>query len=573
MKNQIIKTFGEDYLPADLDQIPGEVNIVRVLSVNYLHIRFKNGDDIYLTKYSLPNYKILMPENYWTDKKWFKNNSERLDGTSSIYRIKTKKIAGKHKEIVLKWNRMGQDIPGERDNDNLLHAEFNSPFEEFALLEELRNTRYESPGIIRTQLPLAIYVPSKNVQFWQTGRKEHKIHKKIKNHFDIKLDMNRSYAVIFGWIKGFDAVEVNKKGLLDKKALGRLTLKVENDMKKKGFIIIDRKPHHIIVKVNKDNKLIQDKKENILYAVIDYELLGRTPEREKNTRNIKREQYLEKQAHRYKVNIKDNKFPPNLFPIEILGVQYVFGHIESTNGMLWVVGKDPILYDYFLPERWENNPKIKLSDIHEIYHAITKENINIVWKVSRVGERPNKKYLKGDKRRILKYGYNSPFEEVNIAIELSKKRVRTIYPRAIYMTGKKITDSNLIFDNSRYKSHKHFITPNGIPILNNNNSYIIIWGYWNGPDEKLVKEDKNYYKPIDVFQAYQNEIIDHDQFNTLIKRKKEKLTEAGFEDLNFKSSHLLLSLDQNGSLIIDDSGMPEERICNFELIRRLEKQL
>ena len=143
MKNQIIKTFGEDYLPADLDQIPGEVNIVRVLSVNYLHIRFKNGDDIYLTKYSLPNYKILMPENYWTDKKWFKNNSERLDGTSSIYRIKTKKIAGKHKEIVLKWNRMGQDIQGERDNDNLLHVEFNSPFEEIALLEELRNTRYE----------------------------------------------------------------------------------------------------------------------------------------------------------------------------------------------------------------------------------------------------------------------------------------------------------------------------------------------------------------------------------------------------------------------------------------------
>ena len=89
MMNQIIKIFGKDYLPDELEKISGEVNVVRVLGVNYFHIKLKNEDDIYLTKDGLKNYKILMPDNYWTDREWFKNNSERLNGTSAIYKIRS----------------------------------------------------------------------------------------------------------------------------------------------------------------------------------------------------------------------------------------------------------------------------------------------------------------------------------------------------------------------------------------------------------------------------------------------------------------------------------------------------
>ena len=42
------------------------------------------------------------------------------------------------------------------------------------------------------------------------------------------------------------------------------------------------------------------------------------------------------------------------------------------------------------------------------------------------------------------------------------------------------------FDDSRYENHKDIITPDGIPILMKDSDYIIIWGYWNGPDEMLV---------------------------------------------------------------------------------------
>ena len=36
--------------------------------------------------------------------------------------VRTKKINGTYKDIVIKWNRMGQDIPGEDDSDELINA-------------------------------------------------------------------------------------------------------------------------------------------------------------------------------------------------------------------------------------------------------------------------------------------------------------------------------------------------------------------------------------------------------------------------------------------------------------------
>jgi hypothetical protein len=570
MKNQIKKIFGENSVPHDLEKIPGTLNIIRALHVNYLHIKLANGDDLYLTKYGLPIYKNLMPENYWSDKKWLKNNSIKLSGTSSVYKIKTKEFSGRSREIVLKWNRMGQDVPGEWDIDNSMTTEFNSPFEEFSLLEELRNSRNEFPGIIRTQLPLAIFVPAGKVTLFRLGRKEYQLKKKIKNHLDIKLDFERNYSVIYQWIKGFDAVEAYKKGLLSEEEMGNLTLSVEKDMKKQGYIIKDRKPHHIILKKNKKGNLIKDKNKKLLYAVIDYELLTRTSDREKMIIKLKRQDYLVRQVNRFNISINNIQIPNYLHKVEFFGTTYISGHVESTNGHLWVVGYDPSLFDYFLPERWEHTPKNKLSDHHQIYHTVTKDKINFVWKSSKVGSKPNKKEFEINKNNIIRYGYNSPFEEISIALELNKKGIRIIYPRAIYMMGKKTIPHKILFDNHRYKTHKHFITFEGKHALRRGYNYITIWGYWNGSDEKLATKDADYYQSIDLLNAYEQEIITKDQFNLLLERKYEKLENAGFVDLNFKSKHLLLSLDKNNKLIYDESGLPEERICNFELIKKIE---
>ena len=80
-----------------------------VFGVQYLHLQLEDGSDLYLTEHGRRFSRHLLPENHWADKEWFARHSVRLRGTSAIYKITTKKVAGFDKDIVLKWNRMGQD--------------------------------------------------------------------------------------------------------------------------------------------------------------------------------------------------------------------------------------------------------------------------------------------------------------------------------------------------------------------------------------------------------------------------------------------------------------------------------
>ena len=49
--------------------------------------------------------------------------------------------------------------------------------------------------------------------------------------------------------------------------------------------------------------------------------------------------------------------------------------------------------------------------------------------------------------------------------------------------------SEYIADNRRYETHKSIVMPDGAPILEKNYNYIVIWGYWNGPDELIAVRD------------------------------------------------------------------------------------
>jgi len=42
---------------------------------------------------------------------------------------------------------------------------------------------------------------------------------------------------------------------------------------------------------------------------------------------------------------------------------------------------------------------------------------------------------------------------------------------------------------------------------------------------------------------------------------------VGVEDLNLTGAHFLISLDGSGSIIKDELGRPEMRICDFELLK------
>jgi hypothetical protein len=553
----------------DTEGIPNQfenITKIRLFGVDYQHLKLRGGDDLYVTQYGMSCIDNLLPENFWTDEAWFQNHSRRLRGTSTVYKVTTKEVAGRSKDIVIKWNRMGQDIPGSIDLKEL-NVEFNSPFEEFALVTEFRDINHESEGRIFTHKPLAIYVPMTHIDLERLGRKTYKMEAIISSHNGIELDIFRNYAVIYEWIKGIDAVQAFEQKFISENDMARLTLQSEQEAKRKGFMVGDSKPHHIIVRPNKDGKLARDRNGQILYAMVDFELLKRTPERERQVRKSKRQAYLEKQVHRFDVR-EPLDFPPNLKPVLIMGVDYVYGLVEETGGALWVVGKDPALFDYFLPEKWRETPRTKQSVFDQVYRTITKDNIQLVWKVSRVGELPDIDPFNEDENKILEYGYNSPFEEVALAIELNNIGVQTTYPRAIYMAASRSEMDESLCDDKRYKSHAHLVTPDGKSILRKNHDYIIFWGYWNGPDEVLAVRDESPCHGIDALLAYRKGFIDKEMYLKLMELTREKLTSIGIEDLNLRGKHILLSVDNSRRLVKNSDNIPEIRISNFELLKK-----
>ena len=57
----------------------------------------------------------------------------------------------------------------------------------------------------------------------------------------------------------------------------------------------------------------------------------------------------------------------------------------------------------------------------------------------------------------------------------------------------------------------------------------------------------------------------------VMRAAKRRLSAAGVEDLSLRGNHLLLSIDREQKLAVDDRNMPLMRICNFELLRKLEQ--
>lgn len=542
-----------------------------IFGVNYTHIQLDTHGDLYVTDFGIPFIDCLLPENYWLDKEWFRKNSAPLSGSSTLYKVTTRPVNQRSKEIVLKWNRMGQEVFGLEDEASMSEANFNSPFEEFSLVMELRRALRDSGTRLFTHKPLAIYTPAEKIEPSRTGRNQDTMRRLIETHGDIELDMHRTYAVIYEWLKGMDAIEAGEQGLLDDGGMRRLTLEAEKKLSRNGFLVRDRKPHHIIIRPVRSGGLLKNRAGDILYGLVDFELLSRTPDYEQRVKAVSRKEYLRRQRDRFSVSVP-RQLDRNLHHVNLMGVDYICGRAESTGGYLWVVGKDPQLFDYFLPERWEKTPRTRLSGHSEVYHTLTKDNINLVWKISNVGILPDMDPFKRDEKRIIEFGYNSPFEEIALAMILTRQGIATIYPRAIYMSGSKTFIYKDLVDRRRYESHRQHQTPEGSPVLRDDKDYVLIWGYWNGPDEKLADEDANYYHGISALRAFREDRISEETYMRLMEHIRKRLLDVGIEDLNLRGSHLLLSiLSSTGHLIMSSRNIPEIRISNFELLRQAQQ--
>jgi hypothetical protein len=558
--------------PPPAPSAPPDRKSVSLLGVDYVHVKSADGGDLYLTQFGLPFREHLQPEN-WYAREWFEAKRERLEGTGTVYKVPTRTVQGMTLTLVVKWSRVGELVPLDTLTFNkFIHAEFNSPFEEFSLLMELRKGDAGPSAIhVHTQRPLAIYVPNQRLELWQTGRSEDKIHAKLARHPGVELDILRQYVVLYGWIKGRDAVETadyfRLQGKTRAEFLARTTSLVTHELWQKGYRVIDMKPAHVILRPGPNRSLLRDRNGQFAYALVDYELLERTREHEQAVRTANRQLYLKHMARRFETDTA-KPLPDHLQASNILGVDYVFGRAESTGGLLWVAGRDPDLFNYFLPERWRRTPHKKLSSRNQIFYTRTKDNINLVWKVSRMGDPPWLTNPEADRRAARECGFNSPFEEFAFAFELTRSGVKTVYPRAIYMTGRKRGQLPQNADDRRYAAFAHLLTADGEPVVCKEYDYITIWGFWNGPDELLAAEESRSYHAVNARHAFANGMISTEMLADLMQTKANRLARCDFEDLNPKPDHLLISFDSSEKIVLGPEGKPEVRLCNFELIRR-----
>lgn len=251
-----------------------------IQGVDYYHTLTAERGDLFLTRYGLPFAEQLQPEQ-WLVNPWFEKHRRRLRGTSTIYRTQTQPVRGRALDLVVRFNRVGQDLPVDTvTRDCYTHAAFNSPFEEIATLMDLRRARFgPKRQRVPTKKPLAIYSPPTRIELWQSGRHESQIAAKQARLPEIQLDIHRPYILVYGWIKGIDvqdaADQFARGGASRESVLTGTMDEVETELKEAGFHVMDMKPAHIIIRFTETGHLLRHKDGRLVYALIDYELLER----------------------------------------------------------------------------------------------------------------------------------------------------------------------------------------------------------------------------------------------------------------------------------------------------------
>jgi hypothetical protein len=251
-----------------------------IKGVEYYQAKTTEGGDLFVTSFGLRFAAHLQPDN-WLDDQWFEAHRQRLRGTSAIYRSQTKRVEGRVLDLVVRFNRVGQDLPVDTlTRDIHTQAAFNSPFEEVAELVALRAQRIgPDRRRIFTKRPLAIYSPPTRVELWQSGRSESQIAAKQARVPEVELDIHRPYILVYGWIDGIDvqdaADQFGMGGASRQSLLADAMAEVEGELQQAGFRVLDMKPAHIVVRFTKGGQLLRRKDGRLVYALIDYELLER----------------------------------------------------------------------------------------------------------------------------------------------------------------------------------------------------------------------------------------------------------------------------------------------------------
>ncbi len=541
---------------------------VSAFGVDYVHFSPPEGGDLYITRFGWPFARRLLPSCWYTDE-WYARQGERLPGaTGHVYHVQTRPVDGGRADLVVKFSRVAQDVsivvetsfPEVVPPEVLAAARFNSPMEEFGLVMELRRRVFEPKAVrILTQRPLAIYAPAQEYQLWQLGRSTSWFHAHRQllaaDQEDavkaIELDIRRVYVLLYGWIKGLDAEQSWEAGDISEEEFLGLTPRVIRELKQNGFRVLDNKPKHFILRKRRaDGHVLRGRDGSALYGLVDFEFLQRTTEYQRvfKARRLERFQRLQTGAE----PAGETVAPSHLAAMRIFGVDYLYGVVQD-GGRLWVVGKSPDLFDFFVPDRWRRTARLKLSPVNEVYRTRTRDNIHVVYRRSRVGSQPRVDPLIEAGRKARAHGYNSPFEEVVIAERLRQFGVPTIFPRAVYRTGNPSTRAAYRKDPRRIADHAELRTTGDTsePILCADYDYYTIWGYFRGfgPGPDHAGEPGT-----DLEQARDAGLLSEADCGVVAGRVTRTLERLGMGDAQIAGEDIQIYLDLEGHVHRDARG-------------------
>ena len=540
---------------------------VTAFGVEYIHLSPPEGGDLYVTRFGWPCARQLLPANWYTDE-WYARQGEKLPGaTGHVYHVQSKPVNGRSADLVVKFSRVAQEVsivvetsfPDDVPPEVIAAARFNSPMEEFGLVMELRRKAFDSGAVrVLTQRPLAIYAPAQEYQLWQLGRNTSWFHTHRQllaaDQEDavkaIELDIRRIYVLLYGWIKGRDAEQSLDAGDISEKELLSLTPRVIQELKQNGFRVLDNKPKHFILRKRRKDGTLLRRGRGFTYGLIDFEFLQRTSEYQRKFKTEQRERYRRLQAGAHEA--REEPQSSHFVRMRIFGVDYVSGTVQD-GGRLWVVGQNPDLFDYFVPDRWRRTPRLKLSPSNEVYRTRTRDNIHVVYRRSRVASRPRVDPLTETGRRLREYGYNSPFEEVVIAEHLRQLGVPTIFPRAVYRTDNPSTRAAYLRDLRRITDHAELQTPGDPPdpILSPDFDYYTIWGYFRGFGPGPDHEGE---PGTDLEQAKETGLLTDAEQGAISDRMQRTLERLGLADAQIADSDIQVYLDLEGRVCRDARG-------------------
>lgn len=613
--------------PLREDDFPGAEKVVEVFGVRYAHLQTGEGD-LYLTRFGWPHRNCLAPENWRYSPKDEEITHTRLQGSSTVWRVKTKPVDGKSLDMVLKWNRVGQEM---------IDVEFSgkkwaSPWEEFGHVMQVREDDYGDASIrIYTQRPLAIFTPAKKINPSQLGRQKHILRTKImavqrdqagRTEADsVDLDPNKNYAVLYGWVKGVTAYELKEDLGWSNEQIMEVTSEAERVMEDKGWVTADSKPQHIVLRV-KDGKPLRRRDGRLVFATIDYELLGET-DGHKAQRVAERKNEYYRHVARMWDSSQPDALPANLRLIETPGLSLLWGRSDSPDCFMGIVGRNQHVFDFFRPERWYYDPEERMSEDLDLYHKRTKDGLHIVVQYSRWGQDPQQAYPGRIRESI---AFNDPLTEIKIAEDLRSKGVHTVYPRALMLRDVELGEE--VFQAGRIDARS--IQPGQADL---------IWGYWKGVDplegyrakgiwayvdlewaknlgaitpdsyDEMLKHARQYVNgwglPGDEFAAYQFfltfredstfevtsdgrpliqlgldnfkaascSLISGEQLSQLSRRETDKIRKAGYMDENPYGNHMILTVDLDGNFRLEEDGLPFATHCMFDLFKPIHRQM